>query len=414
MLTGSYRCRVYVLCEWTPHLAAAHPQEPLIASSQRVQSFSLQHHHHHQQQHLRSLQEEVTMPPITLHKYPTTSPSDTSPLTNLVSTGTPASSILACIGKTEGNGLVNDFSRTLASHIYSPPALPENAVTVFSGGTEGVLSPHVTFVVEGKDKTGLLGAVGRTGVVGAGELGRKEHAVLVREVVEGLMGEMGVGSEHVKLVLVKCPLLSGVKIAALRESGQALVAEGSYESMGCSRFAAAVGVAAALGELEGGDAGIKAALEGRSTAEGEGRAFSARASCSSGAELEDNHIFVLAEDPSVAKTGPGMGLLRAVSRPMRDAIDAGPILDILEQVRREGGELVQVFAKAEADPKGLIRGKRHTMETDSDVHSTRHARAAVGGLLAGLTGDTAIYVSGGAEGQGVDGGGSLCVVYRVP
>ena len=53
------------------------------------------------------------------------------------------------------------------------------------------------------------------------------------------------------------------------------------------------------------------------------------------------------------------------------------------------------------------------MNTDSDIHSTRHARAAVGGLLAGLVGETRLYVSGGAEGQGPPGGGPLCVVYRV-
>jgi cyanuric acid amidohydrolase len=52
------------------------------------------------------------------------------------------------------------------------------------------------------------------------------------------------------------------------------------------------------------------------------------------------------------------------------------------------------------------------MNTDSDIHSTRHARAAVGGLLAGLVGDTQIYVSGGAEGQGPPGGGNLCIIYR--
>ncbi len=99
---------------------------------------------------------------------------------------------------------------------------------------------------------------------------------------------------------------------------------------------------------------------------------------------------------------------------MKDAIDARPILEILDQVKSEKGIAVQTFAKAEADPTGTIRGTRHTMNTDSDIHSTRHARAAVGGLVAGLTGDTQVYVSGGAEGQGPPGGGSLCVVYRVP
>jgi cyanuric acid amidohydrolase len=97
---------------------------------------------------------------------------------------------------------------------------------------------------------------------------------------------------------------------------------------------------------------------------------------------------------------------------MDDAIDARAITRLLEQVNREGGQVLQVFAKAEADPTGSISGKRHTMNTDSDIHSTRHARAAVGGLLAGLTGETQLYISGSVEGQGPPGGGPIRVAYR--
>jgi cyanuric acid amidohydrolase len=99
---------------------------------------------------------------------------------------------------------------------------------------------------------------------------------------------------------------------------------------------------------------------------------------------------------------------------MKDALDADTILELLHQVENDGGELLQVFAKAEPDPSGNVRGRRHTMLTDSDVAGTRHARAAVGGLLAGLVGDSAIYVSGGAEHQGPPGGGPVTIFYRVP
>ena len=58
---------------------------------------------------------------------------------------------------------------------------------------------------------------------------------------------------------------------------------------------------------------------------------------------------------------------------------------------------------AEAAPTGEIRGRRHTMLDDSDIHSTRHARALVGGVLSGVIGDTLLYVSGGAEHQGPPG-----------
>ena len=50
------------------------------------------------------------------------------------------------------------------------------------------------------------------------------------------------------------------------------------------------------------------------------------------------------------------------------------------------------------------------MLDDSDITPTRHARAAVGGLIAGVTGCGAIYVSGGAEHQGPDGGGPVALI----
>jgi cyanuric acid amidohydrolase len=44
--------------------------------------------------------------------------------------------------------------------------------------------------------------------------------------------------------------------------------------------------------------------------------------------------------------------------------------------------------------------------------TTRHARALVGGVLAGLIGRTDLFVSGGAEHQGPDGGGPVAIIAR--
>ena len=104
---------------------------------------------------------------------------------------------------------------------------------------------------------------------------------------------------------------------------------------------------------------------------------------------------------------------------MADAIDIEPVRDTLgrlglptrgqlepEQSRR----LLAVLAKAEASHNGRLRGHRHTMLDDSDISSTRHARAFVCGALAGLIGHAEIYVSGGAEHQGPDGGGPVALI----
>lgn len=106
---------------------------------------------------------------------------------------------------------------------------------------------------------------------------------------------------------------------------------------------------------------------------------------------------------------------------MRDAIDlagAGAAFASAGLPLTAGGcgdpaRLVAAFAKAEASPDGRVRGERHTMLEDSDINATRHARAAVGGLIAGLAGTSAVYVSGGAEHQGPPGGGPVAVIARV-
>ena len=74
--------------------------------------------------------------------------------------------------------------------------------------------------------------------------------------------------------------------------------------------------------------------------------------------------------------------------------------------------VIGVLAKAEAGRSGRLRGYRHTMLDDSDISATRHARAFVCGALAGLIGHAELYVSGGAEHQGPDGGGPVAVIAR--
>ena len=247
------------------------------------------------------------------------------------------------------------------------------------GGTEGVLSPHVTLILSDSKPTGLQAAVGRTRKFEPHEIGTSEQAMEVASSVRSILKRSGIPRNHVHLVLIKCPLLTSAKVEIIKAASKIAITTDTYESMAKSRYASAVGIAVALDEVH------ENALDKAMRSE---RCWSSKASCSSGAELEDCHILIIASDSSP-------GNLRAASAYMDDAIDAGAILQILEQVKGEQGQVLQVFAKAEADPRGNIRGNRHTMNTDSDIHSTRHARAAVGGLIAGLAGDTQVYVSGG-------------------
>jgi cyanuric acid amidohydrolase len=269
----------------------------------------------------------------------------------------------------------------------------------------------VTFIVQHPQPTGLYACVGRTRALQPQEIGTAEHArqvaLTIKQMIKELKDQHEIEDEKdVQLVLIKCPLLTSAKIAAIKEEGLEPITEDTYESMAKSRYASAIGIARGLNEIR--DEDLAKIMIDKFT-----KAYSCRASCSSGAELEDCHILILASCLDTEPDRSRAPQLRALSGKMRDAINAKAITVMLEEVERENGKVVQVFVKAEADPSGTIRGMRHTMNTDSDIHSTRHARAAVGGLVAGLVQDTAIYVSGGAEGQGPDGGGSLCMVYSV-
>ena len=107
---------------------------------------------------------------------------------------------------------------------------------------------------------------------------------------------------------------------------------------------------------------------------------------------------------------------------MKDAIDNHSIKEILTQLSlptdrllepSETNRIVAALVKAEADPSGQIRGRRHVMMEDADIHHTRHIRSVVGTVVAATVGHPQIFVSAGAEGQGPIGGGPICAIVDV-
>ena len=79
----------------------------------------------------------------------------------------------------------------------------------------------------------------------------------------------------------------------------------------------------------------------------------------------------------------------------------------------EPARIVAIFAKAEAPPNGMLRGRRTTMLSDADINYERHARAALGAVIASVTGDAAIFVSGGTEHQCKPGEAPIAAIVRV-
>ena len=361
-------------------------------------------------------------------QIPTRGPGDVSGLINLIESGKiePAS-ILAILGKTEGNGGVNDFTREYAVSALSVALAPyldlpaqdveQKIAFVMSGGTEGVLSPHITVFARtamdgGRPDRGIAGkrlsiGIAHTRNFMPEELGRGAQIEETANAVRMAMADAGIDDPRdVHFVQIKCPLLTSDRIEAAHARGQKVVTTSAYGSMGYSRGASALGVASALGEIDG-------VCEEQILKNWE--LFSSVASTSAGIELMHNVVIVLGN--SNASASPfviGHGV-------MRDSIDSAAVIEALKSVGLGLGEisdpsgqsrLVNIFAKAEASPDGSVRGFRHTMLDDSDIGATRHARAAVGGLISGLAGTSAVYVSGGAEHQGPPGGGPVAAIAR--
>jgi cyanuric acid amidohydrolase len=363
-------------------------------------------------------------------QIPTKGPGDVSGLIGIIEAGKiePAS-ILAILGKTEGNGGVNDFTReyavsalsaALAPHVGMPPRNVEQRIAfVMSGGTEGVLSPHITvFARTAVNGGGSDGAIaGKRLSIGIAhtrdfmpeELGRGVQIDETARAVRVAMADAGIDDpQDVHFVQIKCPLLTSERVEAAQARGQKTVTTSAYGSMAYSRGASALGVASALGEIDG-------AIRDEQILR-DWRLFSSVASTSAGIELMHNVVMVLGNSNSSASPfviGHGV---------MRDAIDSTAVIAALNSVGLGLGDiagpvgrsrLVNIFAKAEASPDGTVRGWRHTMLDDSDIGATRHARAAVGGLIGGLAGTGAVYVSGGAEHQGPPGGGPVAAIARL-
>ena len=357
----------------------------------------------------------------------TKSPSDVSGLLSFIEARKiEPRSILAILGKTEGNGGVNDFTRehavsalcvALAPYVDLPPHRVEERIAfVMSGGTEGVLSPHITVftraAVVGRQSDGISGkrlsiGIAQTRDFLPEELGRGVQIQETAKAVATAMADAAiVDPQDVHYVQIKCPLLTSDRIESASARGAQTVTKSAYGSMAYSRGASALGVAVALREIDGeiGDQHVLRNFE----------LFSSVASTSAGIELMHNVVIVLGNSTSSASP---FEIGHAV---MRDAIDAASVINVLKSVGigdgsgpMGGRQLVNIFAKAEASPNGSVRGFRHTMLEDTDISATRHARAAVGGLIGGLSGTGAVYVSGGAEHQGPPGGGPVAAIARL-
>lgn len=330
-----------------------------------------------------------------------------------------ADEVIAVIGKTEGNGGVNDFTRILADEAFRRVLMKRGTRSeadvskipmVWSGGCDGVITPHAT-VFATNDKTGPQSKSRLTiGTAMSVELlpediGRPAMVEKVADAVKAAMNDAGISDpKDVHYVQTKTPLLTIDAVLDAEKRGHDVACE-VHESMGVSNGTTALGIAVALGEIKMPRAEqICKDLD----------LYSAVASCSSGVELTQAQIVLLGNKPG------GGGRYRIGHSVMKDALDIDGIYDSIRSAGLElpdrpraedlKGRVVNCFMKCEADRTGKLRGRRQIMLDDSDVSWHRHIKAAVGGVAATAIGDAAVFVSVDAMHQGPQGGGPVIAI----
>ncbi|MDN5894347.1 MAG: ring-opening amidohydrolase [Nocardioides sp.] len=359
---------------------------------------------------------------IEVRKVPIHSVADASELAKLIDDGVmTADRVVAIIGKTEGNGGVNDYTRIIADRAFREVLVEKGAAAdkvkevpiVWSGGTDGVISPHATIfatVPEGDaeptEEPRLTVGFAMSEQLAPEDIGRTPMITKVADAVKIAMERAGITDPaDVHYVQTKTPLLTINTIRDAKSRGKTVWTEQTHESMDLSNGCTALGIAVALGEIEmPTDADV---MESREL-------YSAVASCSSGVELDQAQVVVVGNAPGVG------GRYRIGHSVMKDALDQDGLWDAIRDAGLKlperphhtdlDGKLVNLFLKCEASQDGTVRGRRNAMLDDSDVHWHRQIKSCVGGVTAAVTGDPAVFVSVSAAHQGPEGGGPVAAI----
>lgn len=360
---------------------------------------------------------------IEVRKVPILSVSDASGLADLIDEGViEADRVVAVIGKTEGNGGVNDYTRIIADRAFREVLVEKGSrpveevrqiPIVWSGGTDGIISPHATVFatvapdkVEQTDEPRLTVGFAMSERLLPEEIGRVSMVSKVADAVKVAMERAGITDPaDVHYVQTKTPLLTIHTIRDAKARGKTVWTEHTHESMDLSNGCTALGIAVALGEIE--MPSDEDVMHDRSL-------FSSVASCSSGVELDQAQVVVVGNARGVG------GRYRIGHSVMRDALDTDGLweairdagLELPDRPHRDDlqGRLVNLFLKCEVSQDGQVRGRRNAMLDDSDVHWHRQIKSAVGGVTASVTGDPAVFVSVSAAHQGPDGGGPVAAI----
>ncbi|WP_278259579.1 ring-opening amidohydrolase [Nocardioides convexus] len=171
------------------------------------------------------------------------------------------------MGKTEGNGGVNDYTRIIADRAFREVLVakgaPEDQVKqvpiVWSGGTDGVISPHATIFATvdvpeddpSREEQRLTVGFAMSEPILPEEIG---YTAMIEKVAAGVkvaMERAGITDvADVHYVQTKTPLLTIHTIRDAHSRGKEVWTEHTHESMDLSNGVTGLGIAVALGEIE--------------------------------------------------------------------------------------------------------------------------------------------------------------------
>ncbi|MBV8166056.1 MAG: ring-opening amidohydrolase, partial [Alphaproteobacteria bacterium] len=212
-----------------------------------------------------------------VHRIAMPDPGDASGLAALIDDGVLDPRAIVCVmGKTPGNGLTNDHTREFATRSVADllgqclgepvETVRERVLLLFSGGTEGLLAPHLLVFTRGAAPSraapgpGLAIGLARSRALEPAEIGRLAELDAAAEATRAALADAGLAPGEAAWVQVKGPIPAP---GAMHGPGAAALAAPSVAgTKHLSRAAAALGVAVALGEVAR-EAVDAAALGGR-------------------------------------------------------------------------------------------------------------------------------------------------------
>ncbi len=338
-----------------------------------------------------------------------------------------ADDIVAVVGKTEGNGGVNDISRILVDRVLRDFFVQRGSRTraealkvpiALSGGCDGVISPHYNIFARvpedaasnaSKDQLRMTVGFAVSEKILPEEIGRLPMVEKVAAGVRQAMKEAGISDpKDVHFVQTKTPLLTAERIADAKRRRKTVYQTEMMESMAVSNATAALGIGVGVGEF---------GLPREEQIARDLELYSSVASCSSGVEHDEAQIVLVGNRKGIG------GHFRIGHSVMKDVLDIEGIYDAVRQAGLPlperarasdiGDALVNCFIKCETDPTGRLHNRRQVSLNDSDIHHTHHTKAVVGAVAAAAIGDPMVYCSVAALQQGPAGGGPVAAIVNM-